>query len=323
MQKFVMALCAACALFAFTGCGSVVPPGRLVLLVKSSGETEIVRQGVFRAWGRTKAYYVDQKLMSFSESDLKILCADNINLENVEIKAVLGFDIDDTSPGAEERLRFIKEKIPTVPVDELGIDGELSLENFYKMVVGDLLVNTARAAISLEETENVRGRRADIEKDIQARFTERCAALKYPLLVSAVLLNNIDFPEEVTTRRKEVAAAKLQDEIDAAQAEAAIAKAERQVAVETEEAKSRLVRAQAQADENRIMTESLTPEFLQWRQFEVLENLTDSLAKGPNNTVFMMPYHMMTPDMLNTAMTRDAIDDLKKPVPPTAPAAKP
>ena len=71
-----------------------------------------------------------------------------------------------------------------------------------------------------------------------------------------------------------------------------------------------MVKAQAQAEENRILTESLTPEFLMWRQFEVMETTAQNLASGDSNTVFMMPYTTMGPDMLNTAVMKEAIDQV-------------
>ena len=68
-----------------------------------------------------------------------------------------------------------------------------------------------------------------------------------------------------------------------------------------------MVQAQAQADENEILTESLTPEFLMWRQMEVMESVSIELAKGESNTVFMMPYHMMSPNVMNSAIMAERV----------------
>ena len=46
-----------------------------------------------------------------------------------------------------------------------------------------------------------------------------------------------------------------------------------------------------------------------WRQFEVMEDTASSLAAGQSNTVFMMPYQTMSPDMLNTAVIRDSVKE--------------
>jgi regulator of protease activity HflC (stomatin/prohibitin superfamily) len=298
VKTFYLALVVS-ALIGITGCGQVVPPGKQVILLHPNGSTEIHDKGVYKAWGRTQAYFVDQKLQSFPER-MNILCKDEINLENVDIKTILSFD------ASKENIQFIKEKVPAVKNVDLG-GKELSLDRFYEMTVGDIVRGTARNVISQHTTEQVRPNRQRLETEIQQGVTERIAALGYPLTVSAVLISNIDYPAEVTAQRKAIKNAQLEDEKQAALAEAQLADQKRQVAVEQEKAKVRLIKAQAQADENAILTESLTPEFLQWRQYEVMENTAKVLGEGASNTVFMMPYQTMTPDTLNTAVLKSAL----------------
>ena len=69
-----------------------------------------------------------------------------------------------------------------------------------------------------------------------------------------------------------------------------------------------MIRAQAQADENKILTESLTPEFLRWHNMEVMENISKGLATSPNNTVYLMPYEAMGPASRDNIMLRDAME---------------
>lgn len=282
-----------------TGCGTVVPPGKKVILVHPSGENEIVETGSYKAWGRTRAFFLDEKYISKTE-DLNVLCEDDINLK-AEIKVLVGFDTS-----SEAKVDFIKSKVPAVASkDESG--KELSLDKFYEMILSDIARGTARNIVSQHQTDAVRPKRKEIEAQIQEAFTARVTELGYPVTVSAVLLSNIDYPESVTQTREAIKQAQLADEEKAALAEAALSEAQRQVAIEEELAKVRMVRAQAQADENRILTESLTPEFLMWRQFEVMEDTAGNLARGESNTVFMMPYQTMSPDMLNTAVIRDSV----------------
>ena len=91
-----------------------------------------------------------------------------------------------------------------------------------------------------------------------------------------------------------------------------LAQTKREVSIEQEKAKVRMIKAQAQADENGILTKSLTPQFLMWRQLEVMETTAAKLAAGQSNTVFMMPYATMDRNLLNTSMTKNAIDSLRK-----------
>ena len=77
----------------FAGCGKVVPPGTTVILLKPKGAPVIKQEGVYKTWGRTKAYFVDTKLQSYPK-DMKILCADDINMD-VSVKWVGSFKVVD------------------------------------------------------------------------------------------------------------------------------------------------------------------------------------------------------------------------------------
>ena len=296
--------CSLCLLCILSGCmGDVVPPGKKVIILTPGGESRIIDKGVYKAWGRDRMYFVDQKLRSYTEN-LKILCADDINMD-VDVKTVLSFDV------SKESITFIKEKVPAVALPD-GSGDELSLDKFYEMAAKDIVRSSARNIISPHETDDIRPKRESLESALAKLVRERVSSLKYPLKISAVLISNIDYPDIIKEKRQKIKEAELMDQEKAALAEADLAQAQRQVAIETENAKVRMVRARAQADENQILTESLTPQFLMWRQLEVMESVAVDLAKGRSNTVFMMPYRTMSPDMLNTALIKTSIDGLRK-----------
>jgi len=309
-MKTIQIMCLVLCVGVLTGCvGETVPAGKIVIIVSADGKTQIIDKGVYRAYGRDRKYFVDGRFKSYKES-MKILCADEVNMD-VDAKALISFDV------SEESIEFIKSKMPTKQVEGGELSGyELSLDEFYKMAVADVVRGTCRNIISVKSTDDIRPNRAALEADIQSAVIERVTALKYPVKVSAVLLSNIDYPESVKAKREEIKNVQLEEERKAALAQARLAEAERMVAVETEEAKVRLVRATAQAGEYKILGEQLTDQFLMWRQLEVLSEIATKLATSPSNTVFMMPYSTMNPDILNTVTLRNAIDQMK----PTTPA---
>lgn len=278
------------------GCfGSVTPPGKTVVIRKPSGETKVVEKGVYKAWGRDRLYFISNKLQAYEENNMRILCADDINMD-VDVKALMSFDVK----GAN--LDFIQEKIPATRSNEGDIEGwELSLDQFYRMAVKPIVRNAAREVISKYKTDDIRVNREKIAADTDTLVRERIEALGFPLQVSGILISNIDYPDVVIDQRNAIKNAQLEDQRKAALAEAEIAQAQRQVAIETENAKVRMIRAQAQADENKILTASLTPEFLMWRQMEMLE------AVGPSTDMMLVPYQAITPDFMNTAIVRDAV----------------
>jgi len=281
------------------GCGEVVEPGETILMLHSDGSSDVVDQGRYNAWGYTKVYKVDQRLKSYSEEGLSILCKDKLNMK-VDAKIVMNFKVD------EKNLDFIRKRIPVV-TDDAG-QKRLSLDELYKLSLSDVFVKSVKDEIAPNNTEEIGEVRKELNARIQKTVVERIEELGYPVHVSAVLITNLDFPQEIDMKWKRIKEAELSDEQKAAEAEAELAEEKRRVAIEQEKAKTRMVKAQAQADENKILTESLTPEFLMWRQLEVLENTADKVANGPNNTVFMMPFEMMRSPKVDTALIREAVE---------------
>jgi regulator of protease activity HflC (stomatin/prohibitin superfamily) len=300
MNKYFSMVLAVLAMMIVTGCGQLVPPGKVVIVLDPQGGSTIFTKGVYKTYGRDKAYFVDGKMKSFTEQ-MKILCKDDINMD-VDVKAVLSFKV------SEDSIEFIKTKVPTERVDTGDVTGyELSLEKFYDMTVKDIVRSSARNIVSQYITDDIRPNRETIEADLNENIRKRIAELKYPLDVSAILVSNIDYPDSVKEMRNKIKQVQLSEQEKAAIAQAALAEAKRNVAVEQERAKVKLVKAEAEAAENLILAKALTPQFLQWRQFEVMETIASELSKGTNNTVYMMPYETMTPAKMDAALIRDAV----------------
>lgn len=285
----------------FTACGKVVPPGTTVILLKPKGDPVIKHEGVYKAWGRTKVYFVDTKLKSYKK-DMEILCADDINM-TVSAKWLGSFKVTDKT------LDVIKKKVPAVKVDRGDIKGfELSLDQFFKTAMEDVLSSIARGIISPYVTDNIREKREDIRLAIKKEFLERMKILKYPVETVDVLITNLDYPPEITDKRKAIKDAELQDLENAALAKAAVAKAKRNAELALERGKAQLVEAQADAAANKVRAASLTPEILAVKQLETLVKL----AEGPNNTVVVIPFDAIRPGGLQeTLINREAIDRLR------------
>lgn len=137
--------------------------------------------------------------------------------------------------------------------------------------------------------------------------------LKYPVETADVLITNLDYPPEITDKRKAIKDAELQDLENAALAKAAVAKAKRDAELAAEQGKANLIKAQADAAANKIRASSLTPEILAVKQLETLVKL----AEGQNNTVVVIPFDAIRPGgMQDMLLTQEAIerlgDQLKK-----------
>ena len=284
------------------GCGQVVPPGTTVILIEPSGDTDIKQEGAYKAWGRTKAYFVSTKLKSYSKA-LKILCADEINMD-VTVKWIGSFKV------SENTIDTIKRKVPAVQVDRGDVKGyELSLDQFFKTTMEDILSSITRQVVSVYKTDVIRDQREAIRDTIKSKFLARIVELKYPVETADVLITNIDYPPEITAKRKAIKDAELQDLENAALAKAAVAKAKRDAELALERGKAKLVEARADAAANKVRASSLTNEILAVKQLETLVRL----AEGPNNTVVVIPFDAIRPGGLQEMLlNREAIDKLNK-----------
>jgi regulator of protease activity HflC (stomatin/prohibitin superfamily) len=282
------------------GCGNVVPPGTTVIVLKPEGAPVIKYEGVYKAYGRDKVYFVDTKLKSYSK-DLKILCKDDINMD-VSVKWLGSFKV------TEESIDIIKSKVPAIRVNKGDIKGyQLSLDAFFAAAMEDILSSISRQVISPYVTDNIRDKREVVEGVIRQKFLSRLEELNYPVETTDVLVTNLDYPKEITDKRKRIKDAELQDLENAAIAHAKVAAAKRNAELAAEEGKAELVRAEADAAANRVRTTSLTTEILMVKQLELFEKL----ANGPNNSTVVIPFQAIRPGgMQDIMLNRDSIEKL-------------
>lgn len=117
-------------------------------------------------------------------------------------------------------------------------------------------------------------KREFIQSDFESRLDEEFRP--YGILITAVLIRNIDLPESV----EEAIQAKIEAKQEAERMQFIVQKEEL-------EAKRKEVEAQGIARANQIIGESLrnNPEYVQWYYLQVL----DEFAKSSNNAVIVVP----------------------------------
>lgn len=275
--------------FMVSACSTgVVPPGSKVIIASTDGSTEVTSSGKYTAMGRDRVYFLDSKLKAFTEK-MEILCADDINM-TVEVKWLGSFAAD-----TEAQIKMIVEKVPTVKRD---LDGrnvlQLSLAEFYSTAVADIIRANARGIVAPYVTDNIRPERKKIEAAIKKDVLAKLKSLGYPLKTSDVMVSNLDYPAEVTQMRKDIKNAQLGDQKKAAEAKATLAQAKRNEDIARENGKADIVRARTLATSNKIVSDSITPQILANKQWEVL----GTAAAGENNAIWVLPYEAMkTTDM--------------------------
>jgi regulator of protease activity HflC (stomatin/prohibitin superfamily) len=292
MKRIFLLIVVVCSIL-LSGCGDVVPPGTIVLVLDTDGNSTKHTSGVYKAWGRDRAYLIDTKLKSFPER-LKILCSDKINMD-VDVKWVGSFSLD-----SKENIKVIKEKVTASKAADSKIY-TLSLESFYRTAISDIVRSVSRTVVSPYTTDVIADQRKEIEAAIRKGVIDKLTALNYPVTTTDVLLSNLDYPEEVTAQRKAIKNAQLDDEKRAAEAKAAVAQAKRDSELAMEKGKAEVVAAQAKAKANRILSDSITPAILAMAQWDAFKEA----AKGPNNETYFIPYEAIKPtDIITPASVK-------------------
>lgn len=275
----------------FVGCGKVVPPGMTVMVNSVDGESAIYKDGVYKAMGRDRAYFIDSRLASFTER-LSILCEDDVNM-SVDIKWIGSFMVNKVT------IPVIKSKVPAKKVDRDDISGfELSLKAFYKTAIADIIKSRTRTIVSKYRTDNIRENRSKIENEIKNQVLKKLKALNYPVETSDLMISNLDYDKVITQQRQAIKKAQLDDKLKAAEAKAKISQYRRDAEIEAEKGKANVIAARAKARVNAIISKSITKKVLMMKQYEVMERMAD----GPNNQTIIMPYEALR-NSLNSVMT--------------------
>jgi len=270
--------------------GHVVPAGKIVIIKSTDGTTEVITSGIYDVWGRDRAYFLDSKVKTFTER-MKILCADDINM-NVDVKFVgyMKVNVKDKA-----QIENVVQKIPAIKKDGEISGYEISLENFYSLVIKDIIRANSREIISKIKTDGIRGKRKELQEEIKNAVIKQIQESNFPIQANNVMISNIDYPESVTKQREEIKTIQLDEIKKDAAAKAELAEAKRRVEVETQKAKVRIIKAKAIAAENRIIAVSLTNNYLKYLEIAYMEKM----ASNANKDKIYIPYGSNNPASVN------------------------
>jgi regulator of protease activity HflC (stomatin/prohibitin superfamily) len=190
----------------------------------------------------------------------------------------------------DTRTKHLEEKVSVPTKDGLMVDLDVSVLyhldsekaiSVYKSVgteyEGVVLIpnlrNVARDVIGGHipddlYTANRKVITKEIEDKLKLTYAER------GIVLESVLLRNVSLPAQVTSSIEEKVKTKQESE----QMKYVIQK-------ENQEAKRKEIEAKGLADAQAIISESLTPAYLQWRNLTTLEGL----AGSPNTTFYIIP----------------------------------
>ncbi len=176
-----------------------------------------------------------------------------------------------TSEGLKVKLditawfRLIPEKAPEV-YRKIGLD-------YVSKVVRPLLRTAIRdIAVKFSAEDIYSNKREEFVEKIQQRAIE--LAQGKGIEIDRILLRNVKLPKEV----EDAINAKITANQEAQKMEFILEK-------ERKEKERKIIEAEGIREANRIIAQSLTPNYLRWYRIEILKSLVNS----PNNTIIVIP----------------------------------
>lgn len=241
LSKLMMIAALVVVVSLLSGCGRTVPPGHRGIYFNWRAGTDvnnILLEGFHFLLPWNRIYLYDVRVKDRLES-LKILTKDQLNI----------------STEVSIRYRPVAEKVGTIQV-EVG-------EEYYKQLIGPTLRNVARVVISSYAGIEAYAKRQEIQTEIEEKVRVKLEGKN--IHIEAVLLRNMEFPEQV---------AKAIDEKMAMQQES-----EKMFYVlekEAKEAERKSIEAKGIADFQRIVSDGINANLLKWKGIEATLKLAES-----------------------------------------------
>ncbi|MFA5501201.1 MAG: prohibitin family protein [Sulfurovaceae bacterium] len=151
--------------------------------------------------------------------------------------------------------------------------------SWEEKIINSKVREVVRDVVGQYPAEQLPEMRNEIAKSIQAKISAKIDALQgAPVLISSVELRNIDLP------------VKIKDQIERVQ----IAKQEVTIAEQQKEQAKQLadkitIEAEAQANANRVIASSLSPQLVQMEQIKVQGKFNEALKENKNAQIFLTP----------------------------------
>ncbi len=171
--------------------------------------------------------------------------------------------------------------------------------NWEEKLVNPAIRDVVRDVIGQYPAEKLPVKRQEIGVKIQEGIKKNINSVsKGKVEVIGVQLRDIKLPPRIAQKIEEVQIAKQEAEKMKYLEEKALKEQEvRKIKAETEkiekvikaeaEALKRIKEAEGRAKANQLISQSITPNVLKWKQLEVQEKLAEALKENPNATIFL------------------------------------
>lgn len=279
MKKLLAPILAVAAALALAGCGSKVevPPASVGKIMTTAGykadaiPTSKFRLDVCMPWEACdKLVTLDISDNSYKESMTLFMPADKLEM---------AFDVRMTLAVAPDKYDEMFNRLPPTQVN--GREYKIPLSKAYTVYAQQIIRTEAREYLAQFSIAEIASNREAINAALSEKLT---AAIKKrtPFQVQYIALANAQYPEIITQAQERAAERREQIQQEEAQLEISKVQLERQLQEQKMRRAIDLERAQAEAEVNRILADSITPEYITYRSLDALDKIATS-----DNKVFV------------------------------------
>ena len=280
-MKFRNALVVSALAVSLAACGSKVevPAAHVAKIMTKDGyKADTIGTSKFRldwCWA-----YCD-KLVLLDASDQAV--SEKMELFMPEDKLNMTFDLRLTMIINPNKYEELFARIP--PVDQNGVD-VISWNKAYITYAQQIVRAEAREFLSDFTIAEIASSRETINAQLSQRLTKSINE-KTPFQVRYVGLADIQYPKIIVEAQENAAERREQINQEYANLELSKVRLERELQEQTMNQKITFERARAEAAVNKIIAESVSPEYVKYRTLDILSNMANS-----DNKVFV-PYEMV------------------------------
>lgn len=269
-MKFRNALAVSVLALSLAACGArvEVPPAHVAKVMTKDGyKPDTIGTSKFRlewCWA-----YCD-KLVLLDASDQAV--SEKMELFMPQDKLNMSFDLRLTMIINPQKYEELFARIP--PVDQNGVD-YISWAKAYQTYAQQIVRAEAREFLSQFTIAEIASSRESVNSQLSERLTKSINS-KTPFQVRYVGLADIQYPEIIVEAQENAAQRREQIQQEEAQLEISKVTLERQLQEQRLQRSIDVEKAQAEAEVARIQAKSLTPEYIRYRELQILEKMADS-----------------------------------------------
>ena len=286
MKKFYYALLALSMMVIFSGCTTGVDPGHVGICKDEKGfaNKTILGPGRHSCWGMYEEMHTLETKDSRQTIKIKVLAKDKLNM-SFDISMLVSVNTADKE--------LIHKMFTNITPDERR---NITIQSVFDTYAKNLIDQEVRKVISTYETTDISDNRAVIITKIRNQVRD---SMKGTVIdVKDITINNMDFPDVVTKAQEVKKMREVEIQTEKAEQAKKLLKAQNALEISQIQAAQQLLEAKAVADSNKVISDSITPGYLEYKRIEAMKTMA---KKG--DLVFM-PYNAQDPGLAKHIQNR-------------------